>query len=68
MELGVIVLVIIGGLLLLIEIEKLKKQVKSQKKQIDTICNRLEINSWQHIIYLKRIKNIFFILKIVVRK
>ena len=38
MELGIIVLVIIGGLLLLIEIDKLKKQVKSQQKQIDTLC------------------------------
>ena len=37
MELGIIVLVIIGGLLLFIEIDKLKKQVKSQQKQIDTL-------------------------------
>lgn len=40
MELGIIVLVIIGGLLLLIEIDKLKKQVKSQQKQIDTLCKQ----------------------------
>lgn len=40
MELGIIVLVIIGGLLLFIEIDKLKKQVKSQQKQIDTLCEQ----------------------------
>lgn len=40
MELGIIVLVIIGGLLLLIEIDKLKKQVKFQQKQIDTLCKQ----------------------------
>lgn len=40
MELGIIVLVIIGGLLLFIEIDKLKKQVKSQQKQIDTLCKQ----------------------------
>ena len=37
---GTVVLVIIGGLLLFIEIEKLKKQVKSQQKQIDTLCKQ----------------------------
>ncbi len=40
MELGIIVLVIIGGVLLFIEIDKLKKQVKSQQKQIDTLCKQ----------------------------
>ena len=40
MELGIIVLVIIGGLLLFIEIDKLKKQVKSQQKQIDILCEQ----------------------------
>lgn len=33
-------LVIIVGLLLFIEIEKLKKQVKSQQKQIDSLCKQ----------------------------
>lgn len=33
-------LIIIIGLLLFIEVDKLKKQVKSQQKQIDTLCEQ----------------------------
>ena len=38
MEYGIIFFVIIGVYLIFIEIDKLKKQVKSQQKQIDTLC------------------------------
>ena len=37
MEYGIIVVMIICGVLLFIEIDELKKQVKSQQKQIDTL-------------------------------
>lgn len=40
MEYGIIVVIIICGVLLFIEIDKLKKQVKSQQKQIDTLCKQ----------------------------
>lgn len=33
-------LIIIIGLLLVIEVDKLKKQVKSQQKQIDALCEQ----------------------------
>lgn len=33
-------LIIIIGILLFIEVDKLKKQVKSQQKQIDTLCEQ----------------------------
>lgn len=40
MEYGIIFFVIIGVYLIFIEIDKLKKQVKSQQKQIDTLCKQ----------------------------
>ena len=40
MEYGIIVVITICGVLLFIEIDKLKKQVKSQQKQIDTLCKQ----------------------------
>ena len=40
MEYGIIFFVIIGVYLIFIEIDKLKKQVKSQQKQIDTLCEQ----------------------------
>ena len=40
MEYGIIVVMIICGVLLFIEIDELKKQVKSQQKQIEDVYKR----------------------------
>lgn len=40
MEYGIIFFILIGVYLIFIEINKLKKQIKSQQKQIDTLCKK----------------------------
>lgn len=56
-------LIMIIGILLYIEIDRLKKQVKSQQNQIDALCKKTENSQMatyyisdedkEHIIYLK---------------